>query len=63
MQKRKVVSRQEWLAARREHLAKEKDFTRARDALSLASTPRRLRRLTGPAGVGRVLIDAHLVLE
>jgi predicted dithiol-disulfide oxidoreductase (DUF899 family) len=29
-----VVSRAEWLAARREFLIKEKDFTRARDALS-----------------------------
>ncbi len=30
----KVVSREEWLAARREHLAKEKEFTRLRDQLS-----------------------------
>ena len=29
----KVVSQQEWLAARQEHLAKEKAFTRARDEL------------------------------
>jgi predicted dithiol-disulfide oxidoreductase (DUF899 family) len=34
MTQHKVVSRDEWLAARRELLAKEKDFTRRRDALS-----------------------------
>ena len=30
----KVVSHDEWLAARKAHLADEKAFTRARDALS-----------------------------
>ncbi len=30
----KVVTRKEWLAARKEHLAKEKEFTRLRDQLS-----------------------------
>src|ERR1039457_6919727 len=30
----KVVSRSEWLIARKEHLAKEKEFTRLRDDLS-----------------------------
>lgn len=30
----KVVSREEWLIARKEHLAKEKEFTRLRDQLS-----------------------------
>lgn len=34
MDKHKVVSREEWLVARREHLAKEKEFTRLRDQLS-----------------------------
>ncbi len=34
MTKHKVVSREDWLAARREHLAREKEFTRQRDALS-----------------------------
>ena len=34
MDDHRVVSREEWLAARREHLAKEKAFTRARDELS-----------------------------
>jgi len=34
MQAHKVVSRDEWLAARTAHLADEKEFTRARDALS-----------------------------
>ena len=29
-----VVSREEWLAARRAHLAREKEFTRLRDELS-----------------------------
>ena len=33
MQERKVVSREEWLIARREHLAREKEFTRLRDQL------------------------------
>jgi len=30
----RIVSREEWTAARREHLAKEKEFTRLRDQLS-----------------------------
>ncbi len=34
MQTHKVVSREEWLVARKEHLAKEKEFTRLRDQLS-----------------------------
>ena len=34
MQNHKVVSRGEWLVARKEHLAKEKEFTRLRDQLS-----------------------------
>ncbi len=34
MQDHKVVSRDEWLVARKEHLAKEKEFTRLRDQLS-----------------------------
>jgi predicted dithiol-disulfide oxidoreductase (DUF899 family) len=34
MTEHSVVSREEWLAARRDLLAKEKDFTRRRDALS-----------------------------
>ena len=34
MPKHEVVSREEWLAARRELLAEEKAFNRARDALS-----------------------------
>lgn len=34
MGQREVVSREQWLAARRELLEKEKEFTRARDALS-----------------------------
>ncbi|MGA7546904.1 MAG: DUF899 domain-containing protein, partial [Methyloceanibacter sp.] len=34
MQPHKVVSREEWLTARKAHLAKEKEFTRARDKLS-----------------------------
>src|SRR3984893_2977823 len=35
MENHKVVSHQEWLAARRQLLAEEKDFTRLRDRLSL----------------------------
>lgn len=34
MRDHKVVSREEWLVARKEHLAKEKEFTRLRDQLS-----------------------------
>jgi predicted dithiol-disulfide oxidoreductase (DUF899 family) len=34
MKQHRVVSRQEWLAARRAHLAHEKEFTRARDRLT-----------------------------
>jgi predicted dithiol-disulfide oxidoreductase (DUF899 family) len=34
MQPHKIVSREEWLEARRAHLAREKELTRARDALS-----------------------------
>ncbi len=34
MEPNKIVSKEEWVAARVEHLAKEKEFTRARDALS-----------------------------
>ncbi|MCP4327219.1 MAG: DUF899 domain-containing protein [Alphaproteobacteria bacterium] len=30
----KIVSQQDWIAARKEHLAKEKEFTRLRDRLS-----------------------------
>src|SRR5215207_1690251 len=33
-QKHRVVSKEEWLAARKEHLAKEKAFTRQREELS-----------------------------
>jgi predicted dithiol-disulfide oxidoreductase (DUF899 family) len=51
-----IVSAEEWRAARRDLLAKEKEFTRARDALS--AERRRLPmtevtgdyRFTGPAG-------------
>jgi predicted dithiol-disulfide oxidoreductase (DUF899 family) len=34
MKQHQVVSRQEWLAARRAHLTREKEFTRARDRLT-----------------------------
>lgn len=34
MQANKVVSREEWVEARKEHLAREKEFTRLRDQLS-----------------------------
>ena len=34
MPNHKVVSSEEWLIARKEHLAKEKEFTRLRDQLS-----------------------------
>jgi len=34
MPSHKVVSREEWLKARKAHLAKEKEFTRKRDELS-----------------------------
>jgi predicted dithiol-disulfide oxidoreductase (DUF899 family) len=34
MEPHKIVSRQEWIEARKAHLAREKEFTRARDRLS-----------------------------
>jgi predicted dithiol-disulfide oxidoreductase (DUF899 family) len=34
MQPHKIVSREEWIEARKAHMAHEKEFTRARDALS-----------------------------
>jgi predicted dithiol-disulfide oxidoreductase (DUF899 family) len=34
MTSHRVVSREEWIAARRQHLAREKEFTRLRDELS-----------------------------
>jgi predicted dithiol-disulfide oxidoreductase (DUF899 family) len=34
MDQSKIVSREDWLAARRAHLAREKEFTRLRDQLS-----------------------------
>ena len=34
MQNHKVVSRDEWLIVRQQHLAKEKEFTRLREQLS-----------------------------
>jgi len=34
MDRPKIVSRDEWLAARKQHLSKEKEFTRLRDSLS-----------------------------
>ena len=34
MQEHKVVSREDWIEARREHLVQEKEFTRLRDQLS-----------------------------
>ncbi len=36
MHDQKVVSKEDWLVARKEHLAKEKEFTRLRDQLSRA---------------------------
>jgi predicted dithiol-disulfide oxidoreductase (DUF899 family) len=43
MRNHKIVSRGEWLVARKAHLAKEKEFTRLRDELSRA----RLGHATG----------------
>src|SRR5260370_7728341 len=34
MQPHNIVSREEWIAARKAHLAHEKEYTRARDRLS-----------------------------
>jgi predicted dithiol-disulfide oxidoreductase (DUF899 family) len=39
----KVVSRDEWLAARKQHLKKEKEFTRLRDKLSAERRAKRSR--------------------
>ena len=43
-----VVSREEWLVARKELLAKEKELPRQRDALNAER-----RRLPGSAAAGR----------
>ena len=40
----RVVSREEWIAARKELLAKEKNLTRQRDALSPAEAERENQR-------------------
>jgi predicted dithiol-disulfide oxidoreductase (DUF899 family) len=48
----KVVSREEWLAARKELLAQEKELTRARDALN-----------AGRRRLGMVKIDKEYVFE
>lgn len=34
MERHEVISRDKWLAARKQHLTKEKEFTRLRDQLS-----------------------------
>ena len=34
MKRPRIVSRDEWLAARKQHLSKEREFTRPRDRLS-----------------------------
>ena len=34
MQQHPIVSREQWIAARKAHLAREKEFTRARDRLT-----------------------------
>ena len=34
MQSHQIVSREQWIAARKAHLAHEKEYTRARDRLS-----------------------------
>ena len=34
MEKHRVVSREEWIEARKDFLSKEKEFTRMRDQLS-----------------------------
>jgi predicted dithiol-disulfide oxidoreductase (DUF899 family) len=43
-----IVTRAEWLAARRELLAREKEWTRQRDALSAARRRHRARKRTAP---------------
>jgi predicted dithiol-disulfide oxidoreductase (DUF899 family) len=65
-----VVSRDEWLAARKELLAKEKEMTRARDALSAERRRLPMVRIekdyvfTGPDGEASLLdlFDGHLQL-
>ena len=54
----KIVSRSEWLQARQAHLAQEKEFTRARDALSRARFARaqELTR-TGRLRAARALLE------
>jgi predicted dithiol-disulfide oxidoreductase (DUF899 family) len=65
-----VVSREDWLAARTELLAKEKHFTRARDALNAERRRLPMVRVekdyvfTGPGGEASLLdlFDGHLQL-
>ena len=45
-----VVSREEWLAARKRLLASEKEFTRARDALNAERRPREIPERMRAAG-------------
>ena len=52
MQNHKVVSREDWLAARKDHLIKEKEFTRLRDELS-----RQRRELPWEAVTKRYVFD------
>lgn len=58
----KVVSREEWLAARKELLAKEKELARQRDAISLATEssflqPARCLNNVFPSGYGTIKIS------
>ena len=65
-----IVSREQWLAARQELLAKEKELTRARDALNAERRRLPMVRVekdyvfTGPGGEARLidLFDGHLQL-
>ena len=41
-QQHRIVSREEWIAARKAHLAHEKEFTHARDRLSEMNLERAL---------------------
>jgi uncharacterized protein DUF899 len=48
MMHHRIVTREEWLAARKAHLAKEKELTRLRDQLSAERPQSRPDRLGAP---------------
>lgn len=62
MKNNRIVSREEWLEARRQHLRKEKEFTRLRDELKASHTPQAISNNTAYYNYGPLefpLADTH----